>query len=135
MFERALAVAVVLSACAPRAPTAVYIAPVDGGAASEASPDPGGYRSEAQATLEQGNAALDQGDLDRADDAYRKVLRVYAYSKLARVAEVRLADILAKRGRYDEAAQAYEAFLHNHPSSELFDEVKAKYEDVRARPR
>ena len=135
MIRKATAIgACLLAACGARAPVGpVYLAAPDGGA-DDAAPDPG-YKSEAQAMLDQGDAALNQGDLDKADNAYRTLMRSYVYSKLARVAEVRLADILVKRGRYDDAAQAYEKFLHDHASSDLWDEVKTKYEDARARER
>lgn len=44
------------------------------------------------------------------------VRRNYAYSPYARRAELRLADIAFRQGKYPEAAAAYKAYAHDHPN-------------------
>lgn len=65
------------------------------------------------------NAALKDFRKDNCTDAepgFQQVRRDFPYSRFASLAELRLADCLAKQKKHAEAAQAYLRFVRFHPS-------------------
>ena len=67
--------------------------------------------------MSEGMEALDRGYNEEAVDAFQKVKDRYPYSKFAVEAEIRLADALYARGRYDEAYDAYSEFERLRPKN------------------
>lgn len=53
---------------------------------------------------------------DNATSMLEQVKREYSYSRYARLAELRLADIDYEQQKYPEAATAYRTFVHDHPN-------------------
>lgn len=67
--------------------------------------------------MSEGMEALDRGYNEEAVDAFQKIKDRYPYSKFAVEAEIRLADALYARGRYDEAYDAYSEFERLRPKN------------------
>lgn len=58
----------------------------------------------------------DEHDWESATTMFEQVKREFAYSRYARLAELRLADIAFKQDKFPEAATAYRSFVHDHPN-------------------
>lgn len=67
--------------------------------------------------MSEGLEALDRGFNEAAVEAFQKIRDRYPYSKFAVEAEIRLADALYARGRYDEAYEAYSEFERLRPKN------------------
>ncbi len=67
--------------------------------------------------MSEGREALDSGYNEEAVDAFQKLKDRYPYSQFAVEAEIRLADALYARGRYDEAYDAYSEFERLRPKN------------------
>jgi len=53
---------------------------------------------------------------DSAVSMFEQIKREYSYSRYARMAELRLADIDYEQQKYPEAVTAYRTFVHDHPN-------------------
>jgi outer membrane protein assembly factor BamD len=64
-------------------------------------------------------AALDEykdRSWESATSMFEQVKREYSYSRYARLAELRLADIAYEQQKFPEAVTAYRTFVHDHPN-------------------
>ena len=53
---------------------------------------------------------------DSATSMFEQLKREYSYSRYARLAELRLADIAYEQQKYPEAVTSYRSFVHDHPN-------------------
>lgn len=74
------------------------------------------YRRNARLAYEEALEAYLDRDWLAAQELMNEVMRSYARSRYARLAELRLADILFHQGKYPEAVSAYRTFAHDHPN-------------------
>lgn len=74
------------------------------------------YSSTAQQNYRKGVKRLRKKQLDEAKKFFKFVHSRYPLSKYAALAELRLADVLYKQGKYLSAIDAYQNFLKNHPT-------------------
>jgi outer membrane protein assembly factor BamD len=72
------------------------------------------YSEDAKRAYEKAMAAFDERDWERARLLFKEVKRKYSYSRYARLAELRLADIDVASEKLSEAIQAYRSFVHDH---------------------
>lgn len=61
-----------------------------------------------------------KGDLSGAKDAYQRLLKAFPLSQQAAGARFKLAGLLEKDGKYEEAFQAYDELVVKHPESKEF---------------
>jgi len=67
------------------------------------------------------DAAMDEFNdrsWDSATSMFEQIKREYSYSRYARLAELRLADIDFEQQKYPEAVTTYRTFVHDHPNDE-----------------
>jgi outer membrane protein assembly factor BamD len=96
-----LLVAVATSACTPaEAPPAT---PLD-------------YTDNARRDYEVALAAFEDKNWELANELLSEVKRKYAYSRYARLAELRLADANFQQEKFAEAISSYKEFVHDHPN-------------------
>ncbi len=69
-------------------------------------------------------ASLSAGDLEGACERYGRLMAMDPEAVLARDHQLHMANALMSRGRYEDAAQAYEGFLRRYPASADVDRVK-----------
>lgn len=65
------------------------------------------------------DAAMDEFNdrsWDSANSMFEQIKREYSYSRYARLAELRLADIEYEQEKYPEAVTSYRTFVHDHPN-------------------
>jgi outer membrane protein assembly factor BamD len=74
------------------------------------------YSENAKREYERGMRALESGNWEGVDELMNEVRRKYAYSRYARLAELRLADANYKQEKYAEAISGYKAFVHDYPN-------------------
>lgn len=98
----AVAAALVLGACAKKAPAVKY-------------------ESQAEQEYAAGVTALDDRDFPDAQKILERVRTKYPYSKFGALAELRLADLRYEQGKFIEAADAYQGFVKIHPSNPQVD--------------
>ncbi|RJR19662.1 MAG: outer membrane protein assembly factor BamD [Desulfobacteraceae bacterium] len=67
--------------------------------------------------MSEGMEALDRGFNEAAVESFQKIKDRYPYSQFAVEAEIRLADALYARGKYDEAFDAYSEFERLRPKN------------------
>lgn len=82
--------------------------PVDAGA--------GSYSDNAATFFEVAQAAFDRRDYAHAEPMFRELARKFAYSRYARQAELRVADILFAQGKLEDARRAYTEWARMHRS-------------------
>lgn len=69
-------------------------------------------RREYEAALE----AYEDKNWELCDELFNEVKRKYAYSRYARLAELRLADANFQQEKFAEAISGYKEFVHDHPN-------------------
>jgi outer membrane protein assembly factor BamD len=74
------------------------------------------YEENAKAAFAAAMAQFDDKSWEAATPMFEQIKREYAYSRYARLAELRLADIAFKQEKFPEAVTAYRAFVHDHPN-------------------
>jgi outer membrane protein assembly factor BamD len=74
------------------------------------------YSENAKREYERGMRALESGNWEAVDELMNEVRRKYAYSRYARLAELRLSDANYKQEKYAEAISGYKAFVHDYPN-------------------
>jgi len=67
--------------------------------------------------MSEGISAFEDGDYAEAAESFQKLKDRYPYSKLAVQAELKLADALFKRRKFEEALEAYKEFEKLHPKN------------------
>lgn len=88
------------------------------------------YQEEARAAYEEAVAAYLDEDWEVALRMFGEIRRDFSYTRYARLAELRLADIAFRQEKYAEATSAYKSFARDYPSD---PEVPyARYRIVRA---
>jgi len=88
-----------------------------GCASSEAQPETAlDYTDNARKEYETAMEAFEDKNWQLANDLFAEVKRKYAYSRYARLAELRLADANFVQERYAEAISGYKEFIHDHPN-------------------
>ena len=75
-----------------------------------------GYTADAKASYERAVDQVKDRNFMEARRGLQEVRRRYGYSKYARLAELRLADIDFEEDKLAEAARAYRQFVHDHRS-------------------
>lgn len=74
------------------------------------------YAENAKIEYEQALKAFFDKDWEEAALLFKEVKRKYGYSRYARLADLRLADIEFKQEKYAEAITAYKGFVHDYPN-------------------
>ncbi|AGP36890.1 outer membrane protein assembly factor BamD [Sorangium cellulosum] len=72
------------------------------------------YTEDAQAAYNEAMAAFEAKDWEDARALFSEVKRRFAYSRYARLADLRIADLEFEQGKYPEAISAYRAFIQEH---------------------
>lgn len=80
-------------------------------------------------------AEFEDKDWESASRMFEQVKREYAYSRYARLSELRLADIAFKQEKFPEAVTGYRSFVHDHPNDQgieyaRFQVTKALFEQT-----
>ncbi|HMA97350.1 MAG TPA: outer membrane protein assembly factor BamD [Polyangiaceae bacterium] len=93
------------------------------------------YEENAKAAFTAAMAEFEEKDWESATHRFEQVKREFAYSRYARLAELRLADIVFKQEKFPEAVTAYRTFVHDHPNDKgieyaRFQVTKALFEQT-----
>jgi outer membrane protein assembly factor BamD len=93
------------------------------------------YEENARVAYQAAMAEYEDKSWEPAIAAFEQVKREYAYSRYARLAELRLADIAFQQEKFPEAVTAYRGFIHDHPNDGAiayarFQVCKALFEQV-----
>ena len=86
------------------------------GATQEAASNPLQYAEDAKRAYEKALLPYFDNDWEEANLQMTEVKRKYGYSRYARLAELRLADIAYHQEKYAEAVAAYKGFVHDYPN-------------------
>lgn len=78
----------------------------------------GTYLESVKLNFEAGDAALKQGEFDKAIAYYQYVRSKYPFSKFAALSDLRIADAKYRQKKWLAAASAYEVFIRLHPRHE-----------------
>ncbi|HEY8073523.1 MAG TPA: hypothetical protein VIF62_05425 [Labilithrix sp.] len=136
--------AAVFSACAQQAqaPVVATVEAPDAGAtvvaAAPRCPGPSDevtYDTSAPKLLARGDELAAKGCLDAAAETYERLVKLFPYSQVAKVGELRIADVDSKRGDWTRAVDRYDAWLRAHPTApdELLRQAKAGADTARCR--
>jgi outer membrane protein assembly factor BamD len=107
-----------------------------GCASTEGNADsPLDYTDNARREYEAALAAYEDKNWELADELLNEVKRKYAYSRYARLAELRLADAAFEQDKFAEAITGYKEFVHDHPNDPevpyaRYRVAKAEYDSV-----
>src|SRR5215210_7788218 len=84
---------------------------------------PGGETVDATASaqLRKGDEAENAGDLKRALDAYRGLVRKFPTSGVAGRSQYKVGELSEKLGDYDRAFDAYGSYISKYPKGEDFE--------------
>jgi outer membrane protein assembly factor BamD len=74
------------------------------------------YTDNARRDYEAALAAYEDKNWELADELLNEVRRKYAYSRYARLAELRIADGNFQQEKFAEAISGYKEFVHDHPN-------------------
>lgn len=74
------------------------------------------YTDNARKDYEAALEAFEDKNWELADELLNEVKRKYAYSRYARLAELRLADAYFQQEKFAEAISGYKEFVHDHPN-------------------
>jgi outer membrane protein assembly factor BamD len=74
------------------------------------------YTDNARRDYEAALEAFEDKNWELADELLNEVKRKYAYSRYARLAELRLADAYFQQEKFAEAISGYKEFVHDHPN-------------------
>ena len=88
------------------------------------------YTEDARAAYNEALSAFNAHEWEDAKALFQEVKRLFAYSRYARLAELRLADIAFEQEKYTDAIAAYREFVQNHRSDR--DVEYAKYRICKA---
>ncbi len=105
-------------------------------AATEAEPQSAlDYTDNARKDYELALAAFEDKNWQLATELLSEVKRKYAYSRYARLAELRLADASFQQEKFAEAISSYKEFVHDHPNDPevpyaRYRVAKGEYESV-----
>ena len=93
------------------------------------------YSDDARREYELALAAYEDKNWELADELLNEVKRKYAYSRYARLAELRLADANFQQEKFPEAITGYKEFVHDHPNDPevpyaRYRVAKAEYDSV-----
>jgi outer membrane protein assembly factor BamD len=72
------------------------------------------YADDAKRAYDKAVLAFDDQDWENARVLFKDIKRKYSYSRYARLAELRLADIDSSTEKLTEAIQGYRSFVHDH---------------------
>jgi outer membrane protein assembly factor BamD len=72
------------------------------------------YSEDAKKAYQKAMVAFDEHDWEKAKTELKEVKNKYAYSRWARLAELRIADVDSKSEHLAEAVQGYRGFVHDH---------------------
>lgn len=72
------------------------------------------YTEDARAAYNEAMAAFRAKDWEDARALFAEVKRRFAYSRYARLADLRIADVEFEQGKYTDAIAAYRAFIQEH---------------------
>ncbi len=96
---------------------AALLVPIAGCAGNDLEADSAlDYSQNAKRAYERGVRALESGNWEGVDELMNEVRRKYAYSRYARLAELRLADANFNQEKYAEAITGYKTFVHDYPN-------------------
>jgi outer membrane protein assembly factor BamD len=88
-----------------------------GCAATDAQPETAlDYTDNARKEYETALAAFEDKNWELANELFNEVKRKYAYSRYARLSELRLADASFAQDKFAEAISGYKEFVHDHPN-------------------
>jgi outer membrane protein assembly factor BamD len=79
------------------------------------------YGQNAEENYQAGLDELEGSNYPEATKFFEYVSTKYPFSKYSALAELRLADVKFRQGRFAEAAEAYRQFVQMHPTSEELD--------------
>lgn len=93
------------------------------------------YEENARVAFMAAMVEFEDKDWESALRMFEQVKREYAYSRYARLAELRLADIAFRQEKFPEAVTAYRSFVHDHPNDKgveyaRFQVTKALFEQT-----
>src|SRR5262245_8214191 len=93
------------------------------------------YTDNARRDYEVALEAFEDKNWELADELLNEVKRKYAYSRYARLAELRLADANFQQEKFAEAISGYKEFVHDHPNDPevpyaRYRVAKAEYDSV-----
>jgi outer membrane protein assembly factor BamD len=93
------------------------------------------YTDNARRDYEAAIEAYEDKNWELADELLNEVRRKYAYSRYARLAELRLADGNFQQEKFAEAISGYKEFVHDHPNDPevpyaRYRIAKAEYDSV-----
>jgi outer membrane protein assembly factor BamD len=93
------------------------------------------YSDNARRDYEAALEAYEDKNWELADELLNEVKRKYAYSRYARLAELRLADGNFQQEKFAEAISGYKEFVHDHPNDPevpyaRYRIAKAEYDSV-----
>jgi outer membrane protein assembly factor BamD len=93
------------------------------------------YSENAKRAYERGMHALETSNWEAVDELMNEVRRKYAYSRYARLAELRIADASYRQELYAEAISGYKSFVHDYPNDPevpyaRYAVAKAQYDSV-----
>jgi outer membrane protein assembly factor BamD len=93
------------------------------------------YTDNARKDYEAALAAFEDKNWELANELLGEVKRKYAYSRYARLAELRLADANFQQEKFAEAISGYKEFVHDHPNDPevtyaRYRVAKGEYESV-----
>src|SRR5262245_39513365 len=95
----------------------VLLAPAAiGCGAKKPAANPLEYTENAKREYEVALKAYFDKDWEEATTLFKEVKRKYGYSRYARLADLRLADIEYNQEKYPEALSAYKGFVHDYPN-------------------
>jgi outer membrane protein assembly factor BamD len=93
------------------------------------------YTDNAKRDYDAALAAVEDKNWQLATELLNEVKRKYAYSRYARLAELRLADAAFQQDKFAEAISSYKEFVHDHPNDPevpyaRYRVAKGEYESV-----
>lgn len=93
------------------------------------------YSENAKREYERGMAAFEASNWEGMAEIMTELRRRYAYSRYARLAELRMADAYYRQERYAEAIAGYKSFVHDYPNDPevpyaRYRIAKAQYDSV-----
>ncbi len=74
------------------------------------------YAENARRAYEAAMDEFNDRSWDSATSMFEQIKREYSYSRYARMAELRMADIEYEQQKYPEAVTSYRTFVHDHPN-------------------
>jgi outer membrane protein assembly factor BamD len=82
------------------------------------------YTEDAHAAYKEALEAFEERDWETARGKMQEVRRLFGYSRYARLAELRVADIDFEQSKYPEAVTGYRAFIRGHRADENVEYAK-----------